>query len=430
MDVDAIALGADYVNVMGVEIAKCDVLLAVIGPNWIDARDEAGRRRLDSEQDYVRIEIAAALHRGIPVIPILLEGTRVPKLEQLPDDLKSLTQRNALNVRHVSFHADMDKLVSSLRGGAAAQAPGRIKIDAKKSFGAPDGMFRPGLGRTEWFKDYDNWSIDSGPEMVLIPPGTFIMGSPENEPERQGNEGPQHKVTIGHMFAVARHGVTRKQFAAFIESSGYKAQVGSQVFDHETAKWKFDRKLTWDNTGIRQDDNHPVVCVSWNDAKAYVAWLTKVTGKAYRLLNEAEREYVARAGTTTPFWWGSAISPSQANYNPSYGPYKGGGSKGEFREKTVPVRNFAANPWGLFEVHGNVYEWCEDVWHDNYAGAPTDGSAWLADSPPRADPRRRVIRGGSWSDMPQFLRSANRSTRSVDLLDPTIGFRVARTLNP
>jgi hypothetical protein len=116
MDVDAIPLGADFVNVLSAEVAKCDVLLAIIGPNWLDARDEAGSRRLDSEFDFVRVEIAAALQRDIPVIPILLEGTRVPRPEQLPDDLKGLTRRNGLDVRHASFHADMDKLVRGLRG--------------------------------------------------------------------------------------------------------------------------------------------------------------------------------------------------------------------------------------------------------------------------------------------------------------------------
>jgi hypothetical protein len=115
MDVDAIPLGADFVDVLIAEVAKCDVLLAIIGPNWVDARDEAGRRRLDGDHDYVRIEIGAALKRGIPVVPIFLEGTRVPKLEQLPDDLKGLIRRNGLEVRHATFHADMDKLVRALK---------------------------------------------------------------------------------------------------------------------------------------------------------------------------------------------------------------------------------------------------------------------------------------------------------------------------
>ena len=126
MDVDAIPLGADFVEVLGAEVGKCDVLLAIIGPGWLEARDDIGQRRLDNEQDFVRVEIAAALKRGIPVIPILLEGTKVPKSEQLPDDLKALSRRNGLDVRHASFHADMDKLVRSLGGrGGRSRRPRR-----------------------------------------------------------------------------------------------------------------------------------------------------------------------------------------------------------------------------------------------------------------------------------------------------------------
>jgi hypothetical protein len=151
MDVDAVALGVDFVEVLGVEVGKCNVLLAAIGPNWLDARDENGNRRLDNEHDFVRIEIAAALQRGIPVIPVLLEGTRVPKAEQLPDDLKVLARRNGLDVRHASFHSDMDRLVRGLRGPDTPHVPpsvatsvedqtradGRIRIDARFIHGAP-----------------------------------------------------------------------------------------------------------------------------------------------------------------------------------------------------------------------------------------------------------------------------------------------------
>ena len=135
--------------------------------------------------------------------------------------------------------------------------------------------------------------------------------------------------------------------------------------------------------------------MSWDDAKSYVKWLSKKTGKEYRLLSEAEREYVTRAGTKTPFWWGSSITPEQANYFARGEPYKGGGAKGEYRNKTLPVKTFKPNPWGLFQVHGSVWEWAEDCRHNNYSGAPTDGSAWTA-----GDCSSRVLRGGSWNDNP------------------------------
>jgi formylglycine-generating enzyme required for sulfatase activity len=164
-----------------------------------------------------------------------------------------------------------------------------------------------------------------------------------------------------------------------------------------------------------------VINVSWDDAKAYVAWLSRKTGKAYRLLSEAEREYVTRAGTTTPFWWGASMSVTQANGD-GRTPYAGG-PIGEYRQKTVPVDSFQPNPWGLYQVHGNVYDWVEDCWHNNYAGAPTDGSAWVS-----GDCSRRVLRGGSWGNVPRDLRSAIRFRDiTADRLG-SVGFRVARAL--
>jgi formylglycine-generating enzyme required for sulfatase activity len=164
--------------------------------------------------------------------------------------------------------------------------------------------------------------------------------------------------------------------------------------------------------------------VSCEDAKAFTAWLSARSGQDYRLLTEAEWEYVARAGTATPFWWGSTISPQQANYNGSY-LYGNGGAEGEYREQTVAVANFPANPWGLFQVHGNVLEWCEDVWHDNYDGAPSNGSAWLEGG----NAYSHVVRGGSWLSFPQDIRSAFRAKASAILRIDNLGFRVRRTPN-
>jgi formylglycine-generating enzyme required for sulfatase activity len=169
----------------------------------------------------------------------------------------------------------------------------------------------------------------------------------------------------------------------------------------------------------------PVIDVNWDHAKAYAVWLSRKTGKRYRLLSEAEREYAARAGTTTAFWWGSSISTSQANYNGNY--TFAGGAKGEYRGKTVPVDTFAPNPWGLYQVHGNVLEWVEDCWHENYQGAPSDGSAWTGAC---AEGSWRLVRGGSWRSSPHVLRAADRArTSKVSRLD-SLGFRLARMLNP
>jgi formylglycine-generating enzyme required for sulfatase activity len=156
-----------------------------------------------------------------------------------------------------------------------------------------------------------------------------------------------------------------------------------------------------------------------------VAWLSKITGKPFRLLSEAEREFVTRAGTATPFWWGSSIAPAHANYDGTAAPYTGGGSKGEWRKTTVPVDAFPANAWGLHNVHGNVWEWTGDCWNEKNAGNPGNGSARVV-----GDCASRVLRGGSWADIPQLLRSANRFKRYPEGRTDDVGFRVARMLTP
>jgi formylglycine-generating enzyme required for sulfatase activity len=268
----------------------------------------------------------------------------------------------------------------------------------------------------ETFKDCSDC-----PEMVVVPAGSFIMGSPANEPQRGGDEGPQHPVTIAKPFAVEKFAVTVNQFAAFVADTGYDA--GSKCRTYEGGNGEKRSGRSWRNPGFSQAGTHPVVCVNWDAAKAYVAWLSRKTGKSYRLLSEAEREYVTRAGTTTPFWWGSSISPQQANYdgNSAYN----NGAKGEYRKQTVPVDSFQPNSWGLYQVHGNVWEWTEDCYKDSYAGAPTDGSASTS-----GDCGRRVLRGGSWFHLPQILRSANRDRNTTDDRLDLIGFRVGRTLTP
>jgi formylglycine-generating enzyme required for sulfatase activity len=305
---------------------------------------------------------------------------------------------------------------------------GRVLVDAAIAQSANGKWFLPGAGQAEWFKDHE-WS----PEMVVVPAGSFMMGSPDmpaqpflradgTEPERESWPSPRHEVAIAQPFAVARHAISRGQFAAFVSATGHKMEGGAIIL--KGYKWERDPKGSWRAPGFIQDDSHPVVCVNWDDAKVYAKWLARITGKPYRLLSEAEREYVTLAGRETPFWWGSWITADRANYNGRVD-YEVGGSEGEWRKSTVPVDSFGANPWGIYNVHGNVWEWCEDVWHENYISAPVDGSAWLQGG----EARLRVVRGGSWESDPRDLRAADR--RGISGLDwaNIIGFRLARTLD-
>jgi formylglycine-generating enzyme required for sulfatase activity len=265
------------------------------------------------------------------------------------------------------------------------RSEGRIRIAA--AFAEPAGIewFRPGLGQTEWFKD-----LAIGPEMVAVPAGRYLMGSPESEPERFANEGPQHKITIPGPFAIGRFAVTFSEWDAAQQDKDWQRITGLAP--------RLPRDAGWGR------GNRPVIGVSWDDAQAYMKWLSEKTGKEYRLPSEAEWEYACRAGSTTPFWWGTSITTEQANYDGRGFAYSGGGRIGEFRQRTLPVESFEANPWGLYQVHGNVWEWCEDRWHSDYTGAPANGSAWMD-----GDNNLRVLRGGAWINNPRGLRSAFRN---------------------
>jgi len=264
------------------------------------------------------------------------------------------------------------------------------------------------------------WECSGCPEMVVMPTGEFTMGSPDNEPQRRAEEGPTHKVTIRRGFAVSKVPVTRDQFERFVNATGHK--VGDTCAVRSDGRWTTEAGRSFKDPGFAQAGNHPVVCVSFEDAKAYLAWISKQAGRTYRLLSEAEWEYVARAGTSTPFWWGATIAPAQANYNGN-GVFPGG-TKGEFRQKTVPVYDsFKRNPWNLFIGEGNVAEWVEDCWNKNYQGAPSDGSAWTG-----GQCGSRVVRGGSWTSDPAMLRSAARLAAEPSLRSSDIGFRVARPM--
>jgi formylglycine-generating enzyme required for sulfatase activity len=238
------------------------------------------------------------------------------------------------------------------------------------------------------------------PDMVVVPAGDFRMGSPADQSGGKSSEGPQHKVTIRQQFAVGKFELTLNEWTACAAHGG--CPVGYSYFDFELSFWRSVRR--------------PARSVSWYDAQRYVAWIVKVTGKPYRLLTEAEWEYAARGGTTTAYSWGDEIGKGNANCT-------GCGSNWLI----APVGSFAANKYGLHDMHGNVWEWVEDCAHKSYEGnPPTDGSAWTAEG----DCNRRIARGGSWSSDPHELRSAARGSYYKGDTASNVGFRIGRTLTP
>ena len=377
-----------------------------------------------TERDWERFQIAETEH--VPTIEAYIAQyqTSAPlwaaRARQRPAGVQALIAEQAEARRREHDEAEVRRARASGRAGRfyalimegkereAAEAQQRQEEDRKAGIvrvrvGTGRGKdeerrIAPGSGQT--FKDFVE-----GPEMVIVPSGEFMMGSPDGEEGRMDAEGPRHRMIIPILFAIGRYAVTFAEWDAFVAAEGGVHKPGDR--------------------GWARGDR-PVIDVSWDDIRAYVAWLRRETRKRYRLPSEAEWEYAARAGTQTPFWWGSSINPDQANYhcNDTYG----GGPKGAYRHTTLPVKSFEPNPWGLYQMHGNVCEWVEDGWHDGYADKPeaikANGGAWMTE-----DGGAHVLRGGSWNSNPRNLRSADRYGNSPDYRSDLFGFRVARTVS-
>jgi formylglycine-generating enzyme required for sulfatase activity len=501
MDVDSIALGRDFRLSLHESLESCDAAIALIGPNWLDSKDAAGRRRLDDPGDIVRLEIATALKRNIPVTPVLLQGASVPAEQVLPDELKELAFRNGFELSHARWHSDVREMVQRLGLGSAdsALALAQAKSAATQASPSQTTAVPPGAapsghadaaGFSRWltrrralgasagaaivaasaisaplirrwalkpkasalkaagftFAMVDNKGVrmptDStralnfgetlssgvGMDMVLIPAGVFTMGSPQYEPERRFNEGPQHSVTLDSFFMSARP-VTQAQWAAVVSEHPAKFSRGLDPFP-----------------SFFKGDNLPVETISWNQADEFCRRLAEITGRDYRLPSEAEWEYACRAGSTGPFNVGPTITTDLANYCGEGGAvcgeksvasdeydgvtYKSGaydqGPTGKFRGTTTPTGTFPPNQFGLYDMHGNVWEYCLDSATTTYADAPTDGSAYLK-GPPGGD---KILRGGSWSHNPAICRSAYRDRMSPDYpgWQGRVGMRIVCTI--
>ena len=324
--------------------------------------------------------------------------------EDAPDDLCVLTQSQRLIGLLQELFAELPEV--SERVDQDADVLADIFYEQKQAVARRDecaeideGLTKPVIATARWavgeaFRDALS-SGGEGPAMVVLPTGRFRMGSPAGETGRFDDEGPVHTVTISRRIAMGQYPVTFEDYDLYV-SMGTKRPA--------------DRG--WGRGRM------PVISVSWEDARAYAVWLSEQTGKRYRLPSESEWEYAARAGTETAYSWGDEIGVNRTNC-------KGSGSKWSGRQ-TSPVGSFAPNGFGLYDMHGNVWEWVEDGWHDNYEGAPSDGSAWTSGG----DSSRAVVRGGSWNFYPRRLRAASRFRYRPSNRVNVSGFRLVQDLNP
>ena len=341
------------------------------------------------------------------------------------DAKKAAAKANALAQKIREAARRNVELAAKKQAEAMAQAEERARtVSASSVKEAPRVAPRPG----SVFQDCTDC-----PRMVVVSAGEFTMGSPVSETGRGLDEGPQRQVAIAQPFALGRSEVTVAEFKRFADESGYKTEAERDTRAQGCSGFIYTDPqpfTSWRSPGLTQTDSHPVLCVSWNDARAYAQWLSKKTGKRYRLPTEAEWEYAARAGSPAARYWGD--DPVQACRFANVADQSrfqtwGFGQKHECTDGhyfTAPVGGYAPNRFGLYDMIGNVWEWTEDCWNASYSGAPSDGSAWLA-----GDCSLRVLRGGSWSTVPRFARSAARHKNPADYRDNLTGFRLARTLD-
>ena len=259
------------------------------------------------------------------------------------------------------------------------------------------------------------------PEMIVIPAGSIRIGAAFAE--GGDDEWPIHIVVISRPLVIGKYEVTKFEFSVFVEASAYSTENSCRYL----AKVGWGEGVSWIYPGFRQTDRDPVVCVNWEDAKAYVAWLSQETGETYRLPSEAEWEYAARAGVADRYFFGNSVRmlckygngvDASSNFK-----WQNKKCKDGYGARTAPVGSFLPNKFGLYDTIGNVWEWLEDCWNDNYIGAPADGTSWNT-----GDCSMRGTRGGSWLNDPRFLRSAHRNSLYYTYRKYNTGFRVVREI--
>jgi len=396
------------------------------------AAEEAARRRVDAEAQAAA-QAAQALEQQRLRQQQLQQQVEQQRLARLAAEearrvrkeelRRQLAERRALEAEKArQEHEQAQRKLAQAKAAAAylaqqqrarAEQAARNQAELEVMMPTPASPVADGDGiLRDRFLDAEG----QGPELVLLPTGRFQMGSPEHERKIAMEAGsqkgwlarelPQHWVGIEKPVAMGRYPVTVGEWRAFVRATG----------------WTQGGEVNWEAPGFPQTDAHPVVGVNWYDAQDYLRWLSQATGRRYRLPSEAEWEYACRAGTKTAFSFGDTISTELANYDGNF--TYNGGARGAYRRGTTPAGMFPPNPWGLYDMHGNVWEWVQDVVHENYEGAPLDGSAWEEGG----DQARRILRGGSWLYNPRYLRSALRNGFSSALSNDIVGFRVVREL--
>lgn len=401
IDVDHIPLGINFHDYINEAVGKCDILLAVIGDHWLNAQDKSGGRRLDNPNDLVRIEIEAALSRKIPVVPVLVGKASVPQAVNLPETLRELTQRNAAEIRPGrDFHSHLDRLVRGIEH----------TIDDVKRRAATHGNSRPLSTQPMVAVSTPVEVITNsiGMKLKLIPAGWFMMGSPDSDEEAGDEEKPQHHVEINQPFYLGMYPVTQAEYETVMGNNPSSA-VGNARRPVDSVTWF--AAVTY--------------CNKLSEAEGMAAYyrigkkkaVTIAGGGGYRLPTEAEWEYACRAGSITKWCFGDDVSQltKYAWYDENSG------------DTTHPVGEKKPNPWGLYDMHGNVWEWCWDDWIEyEYDSRPMNNPITLFTL---KHPDFPVYRGGSFVDSSSVVHSAFR-----DYLESNggknHGFRLARTSPP
>lgn len=441
-DVDNIGPGVDFGDYIKSVLPRCRVALVLIGPQWLDSKDESGRRRIDDDHDWVRLEIETALAiPGLLVVPVLVNGARMPRGEEVPESLAPLLRRNAAIIRRdPDFHDDVERLAAAIRASVNTGIIDLSKIGGKAAGPAPAAHARTPNRAPLWIAaalavlalGYGAWRFapallqsaqqeqvaedvagsvgdvvaDGGPPPVTdapretqqpsaapptqsattTPPAPTRAEEPVRMPPLSAGALPEMERIPGRNFEVGRYEVTFAQWDACVAAGGCNGH------------WPSDEG--WGR------GNRPVINVNWNDAQAYVQWLSERTGQRYRLLTSAEWEIAARAGTTTEYSWGN--DPPVCDQNARNGA-NFSACMDHTDHRTRPVGSFQPNGFGLYDVHGNVWEWVEDCYDSRCS--------------------YRVVRGGGWNRDPGELRSAERGFLIPTFRNYTmVGFRVARTL--